>query len=57
MVVKLSGEVTPKWLLFESRVILDGSQTLFQLTIHIGVFESRVILDGSQTLKFPICGI
>ena len=34
---------------FESRVILDGSQTNFD-TINFGFeFESRVILDGSQT--------
>ena len=38
------------WLcLFESRVILDGSQTPF-VAVATGVkFESRVILDGSQT--------
>ena len=34
---------------FESRVILDGSQTDVLGLDAIGVFESRVILDGSQT--------
>ena len=36
-------------LLFESRVVLDGSQTnsLFRSTLLL--FESRVVLDGSQT--------
>ena len=36
--------------MFESRVILDGSQTLRKATHPFGGFESRVILDGSQTL-------
>ena len=35
--------------LFESRVILDGSQTDTTLFIKTLRFESRVILDGSQT--------
>ena len=35
--------------LFESRVVLDGSQTpIWALAQHHG-FESRVVLDGSQT--------
>ena len=34
---------------FESRVILDGSQTLRIIMLYLGGFESRVILDGSQT--------
>ena len=35
--------------MFESRVILDGSQTeLVGHKVRV-VFESRVILDGSQT--------
>ena len=34
---------------FESRVILDGSQTFVCLYYTTFVFESRVILDGSQT--------
>ena len=34
---------------FESRVVLDGSQTLQVRRRDGSVFESRVILDGSQT--------
>ena len=34
---------------FESRVILDGSQTMDELVKDLTLFESRVILDGSQT--------
>ena len=34
---------------FESRVILDGSQTLLTIMLSLLSFESRVILDGSQT--------
>ena len=34
---------------FESRVILDGSQTNVHYTTVLIMFESRVILDGSQT--------
>ena len=34
---------------FESRVILDGSQTSPPFPGHRFSFESRVILDGSQT--------
>ena len=34
---------------FESRVILDGSQTYPRLCMRELKFESRVILDGSQT--------
>ena len=34
---------------FESRVILDGSQTVYTLVQPSDKFESRVILDGSQT--------
>ncbi len=34
---------------FESRVILDGSQTLYRQYQNQRQFESRVILDGSQT--------
>ena len=34
---------------FESRVILDGSQTLLLAQFFLLLFESRVILDGSQT--------
>ena len=34
---------------FESRVILDGSQTPRPSLLWLLSFESRVILDGSQT--------
>ena len=34
---------------FESRVILDGSQTRDSVLARAPAFESRVILDGSQT--------
>ena len=34
---------------FESRVVLDGSQTDCQAESHEDQFESRVVLDGSQT--------
>ena len=34
---------------FESRVILDGSQTNVNRNSVTAEFESRVILDGSQT--------
>ena len=36
-------------LMFESRVILDGSQTSAGRYNGVHTFESRVILDGSQT--------
>ena len=36
--------------MFESRVILDGSQTRRCVFNRRRQFESRVILDGSQTL-------
>ena len=39
---------------FESRVISDGSQTLFRVGDDIDVFESRVISDGSQTAKVAV---
>ena len=39
--------------LFESRVVLDGSQTNAPFLGNSIRFESRVVLDGSQT----ICGI
>ena len=41
--------------MFESRVILDGSQTPQGGLIAIKAFESRVILDGSQTTKAHNC--
>ena len=34
---------------FESRVVLDGSQTELVGARVIDEFESRVVLDGSQT--------
>ena len=34
---------------FESRVVLDGSQTGEVPNPHARRFESRVVLDGSQT--------
>ena len=34
---------------FESRVVLDGSQTSRRALQHAVQFESRVVLDGSQT--------
>ena len=40
-------------MMFESRVILDGSQTLSPEMHQLAQFESRVILDGSQTLARP----
>ena len=36
---------------FESRVILDGSQTPCVISYFIRRFESRVVLDGSQTAR------
>ena len=38
--------------MFESRVILDGSQTDVSAEACPPEFESRVILDGSQTDNF-----
>ena len=49
MVVKHFACKHDKTLLFESRVILDGSQTSILAVIGFLSFESRVILDGSQT--------
>ena len=50
MVVKLGGDAKGIIAAFESRVILDGSQTMLKLFPICDLFESRVILDGSQTL-------
>ena len=50
MVVKLRIKAELTKLVFESRVILDGSQTLPINLPRSIQFESRVILDGSQTL-------
>ena len=49
MVVKLFRIPVLHVILFESRVILDGSQTPMRDSIKSYKFESRVILDGSQT--------
>ena len=35
--------------MFESRVVLDGSQSPFVPGLSPPWFESRVVLDGSQT--------
>ena len=37
---------------FESRVVLDGSQTFLLSYSRCLRFESRVVLDGSQTPAF-----
>ena len=45
---------------FESRVILDGSQTEMAGCLAVCGFESRVILDGSQTALgscMHVCGV
>ena len=39
---------------FESRVVLDGSQTGGGGRWSGLVFESRVVLDGSQTTGIPL---
>ena len=49
MVVKPDAEGPVIMGVFESRVILDGSQTLEVVNQAGDAFESRVILDGSQT--------
>ena len=49
MVVKLSVAYCAAAFGFESRVILDGSQTGALIVCNEDGFESRVILDGSQT--------
>ncbi len=49
MVVKLKGIPPNATSEFESRVILDGSQTDILRSLSLTSFESRVILDGSQT--------
>ena len=50
MVVKPGKVIMVLSGLFESRVILDGSQTAVDAISVDNKFESRVILDGSQTL-------
>ena len=49
MVVKRQPSPEARVPRFESRVILDGSQTLSAMQLRFQMFESRVILDGSQT--------
>ena len=49
MVVKHKGNPVYEGIEFESRVILDGSQTESYIGETLDEFESRVILDGSQT--------
>ena len=49
MVVKLKKILMFVIVRFESRVILDGSQTQLSNSGFALLFESRVILDGSQT--------
>ena len=49
MVVKLGNFTSEDGIVFESRVILDGSQTTSDNSVLSSEFESRVILDGSQT--------
>ena len=54
MVVKLNVLMLNRLSLFESRVILDGSQTSRSVFVDASEFESRVILDGSQTAVFVV---
>ena len=49
MVVKLGPAALPWYFAFESRVVLDGSQTCAKDEKAANSFESRVVLDGSQT--------
>ena len=49
MVVKLSVQLQQIQSQFESRAVLDGSQTPSTGTLRAGGFESRAVLDGSQT--------
>ena len=49
MVVKLIRMLIRMESLFESCVVLDGSQTSIVLTESNIMFESCVVLDGSQT--------
>ena len=49
MVVKPSTGVIYAACPFESRAVLDGSQTLSPMLLHRSAFESRAVLDGSQT--------
>ena len=49
MVVKLIPERLKAASEFESRAVLDGSQTCGRHQGIPGGFESRAVLDGSQT--------
>ena len=49
MVVKRRGFSSVPYPLFESRAVLDGSQTWTGRTSPPSRFESRAVLDGSQT--------
>ena len=49
MVVKLKIGFDGYNATFESRAVLDGSQTLLPFPLHRVTFESRAVLDGSQT--------
>ena len=51
MVVKPTFVILALIVRFESRVILDGSQTILSGRFDDNGFESRVILDGSQTIS------
>ena len=53
MVVKQSGPQIKRKGLFESRAVLDGSQTLLRKLTRPLWFESRAVLDGSQTVCLP----
>ena len=49
MVIKHKAHRLFSVYMFESRVVLDGNQTLSKMSIDHHVFESRVVLDGNQT--------
>ena len=51
MIVKLDSLPDSVVIGFESRVVLDGSQTLTVRRCQWEPFESRVVLDGSQTAR------
>ena len=51
MVVKPSGVARLSLRMFESCVVLDGSQTFTNYDEFKNQFESCVVLDGSQTLQ------
>ena len=53
MVVKLYAFAPKAMVMFESRVVLDGSQTIEEESVKALQFESRVVLDGSQTGAMP----